>query len=283
VIPLGSSVNFLQNHDQVGNRAFGERLISLSADPALRLSTAICLLCPPPPLLFMGEEFGATTPFLYFSDWSGDLAKAVTEGRRKEFAQFPKFSDPKVQSRIPDPCSRTTFEACKLDWAKAESPSGRAWQATYANLLSLRRNVIEPRLAGLVTGRHEAAMIGDQVLRVRWRFEPKGQNASMLEMTVNLGGAPVLVPFTPIGGVLPTPATEHRAVYFVGHIAITPHGDRFGAWAGRWQWLSLDANGEVASPSAASQDMAGDADGADAPAATAADPSPNFDIHVIQP
>ncbi|MDB5820807.1 MAG: malto-oligosyltrehalose trehalohydrolase [Rhizobacter sp.] len=281
VIPLGSSVNFLQNHDQIGNRAFGDRLITLSEDSALRLSTAICLLCPPPPLLFMGEEFGATTPFLYFSDWSGDLAKAVTEGRRKEFSQFPRFSDPEVQSRIPDPCTRSTFDACKLDWSQADSPSGKAWRATYANLLSLRRNVIEPRLPGLVTGGHEAVMIGQQVLRVRWRFEPKGQPASVLEMTINLGEESVLVPFTPIGGALPTPATSHLAVYFVGHIAVTPHGDRFGAWAGRWQWLSLDGEGRVVTSPAESQAMAGSP--ADTAAAASADSSPNLDIHVIQP
>src|SRR5689334_4486368 len=78
-------ISFLQNHDQVGNRACGERIACLSCAAALRAMVAVLLLAPSPPLLFMGEEFGATTPFLFFCDFSPDLAEKVRQGRREEF------------------------------------------------------------------------------------------------------------------------------------------------------------------------------------------------------
>ncbi|MGH9528769.1 MAG: malto-oligosyltrehalose trehalohydrolase, partial [Terriglobales bacterium] len=103
-------VNFLQNHDQIGNRAFGERILKLTSEDALKAAMSILLLSPSPPLLFMGEEFGTSTPFLFFCDFAGDLAKAVTTGRRGEFASFEKFNSREMLSRIPDPNSETTFE-----------------------------------------------------------------------------------------------------------------------------------------------------------------------------
>ena len=105
-LPPGCFVDFLQNHDQVGNRAHGERLVSLSQESALRCLSAILLLAPSPPLLFMGEEWGCRQPFLFFCDFHDELAKAVREGRRKEFARFPEFRDPAARARHPHPPRR---------------------------------------------------------------------------------------------------------------------------------------------------------------------------------
>ena len=102
-LALTSFVSFLQNHDQVGNRAMGERIVELGEERAIRAAMSVMLLSPEPPLLFMGEEFGAQTPFLFFCDFGPELAAAVTEGRRSEFARFERFSDPSAREKIPDP------------------------------------------------------------------------------------------------------------------------------------------------------------------------------------
>lgn len=103
-------VNSVQTHDQIGNRALGDRIAQQAAAAggdgalaALAALTACVLLAPAPPMLFMGEEYAATTPFLYFCDFQGDLAQAVTQGRQAEFARFVRFADPASRSLIPDP------------------------------------------------------------------------------------------------------------------------------------------------------------------------------------
>ena len=110
-LPPTAFVLFLQNHDQVGNRALGERLVRLADARALRVAVGLQLLCPQIPLLFMGEEVGARTPFLFFTDHRDELADAVREGRRGEFAHFAAFSDPAQRARIPDPNAASTFES----------------------------------------------------------------------------------------------------------------------------------------------------------------------------
>ena len=113
-LPLTAFVSFLQNHDQIGNRAFGERIVTLADARAVRAATEILLLAPSPPMLFMGEEFGTQTPFLFFCDFEKDLAAAVTAGRRNEFARFTRFNDPAARKGIPDPNAESTFEASRL-------------------------------------------------------------------------------------------------------------------------------------------------------------------------
>ena len=117
-LPPGAFVTFLQTHDQVGNRAMGERLVHQSEPRALRALLACVLLAPPPPLLFMGEEFAASSPFLFFCDFTGDLAEAVTEGRRREFGRFERFRDPASQQLIPDPNKPSTFEIASCTGSK---------------------------------------------------------------------------------------------------------------------------------------------------------------------
>ncbi len=139
-LPPAAFVPFLQNHDQVGNRALGERIASLADPAALRLVTATLLLSPSVPMLFMGEEFAASTPFLYFCDFQGELATAVREGRRREFASFERFADEAARERIPDPNAIETFESSKLDWEERRALGVHAeWLARYSDLLEVRR------------------------------------------------------------------------------------------------------------------------------------------------
>jgi maltooligosyltrehalose trehalohydrolase len=128
----------IQNHDQVGNRALGERLNMLVSPEAYRAASALLLLAPQTPLLFMGQEFAAATPFLYFTDHAPDLGQQVTEGRRREFAAFAAFADPDARSQIPDPQSSETFLRSRLDWTEWERNA--AVVVLYTDLLALRRD-----------------------------------------------------------------------------------------------------------------------------------------------
>src|SRR5690606_5964312 len=125
-LPAEAFVDCLQNHDQVGNRAMGERITALAAPEAIRLCAAALLLSPHIPMLFMGEELGATTPFLFFCDYEGELADAVREGRRREFAAFARFSAPEAREGIPDPNAESTFAASRLDWTCLSRPGHAA-------------------------------------------------------------------------------------------------------------------------------------------------------------
>jgi maltooligosyltrehalose trehalohydrolase len=146
-LPPSAFVSFLQNHDQVGNRAFGERIGQIAQPEAVKAATEILLLAPFPPLLFMGEEFAATTPFLYFCDFGGGLAEAVTEGRRNEFARFRKFSSPQARTQIPDPNAEKTFVQSKLDWGTVSCNCHARWLTFCSELLLIRRRIIVPLLS----------------------------------------------------------------------------------------------------------------------------------------
>ena len=198
-LPPGAFVTFLQNHDQVGNRAFGERLCQLAAPAALDAAVAILLLAPMPPLLFMGEEFAADQPFLYFCDYgSSELARAVTTGRRGEFARFSRFADAKARARIPDPNAEATFQLGRLDWdCLATPPHGRTL-AYYRELLALRRQWIVPRLAGMQGGQAAFECLGTTALRVSWGLG----DGSRLALLANLGPGPALALLIPEGEVI---------------------------------------------------------------------------------
>jgi maltooligosyltrehalose trehalohydrolase len=138
-IPMDRFVVCIQNHDQIGNRAFGERLNHQVDAATWRAVSVLLLTAPMTPLLFMGQEWSAGTPFLYFTDLEPDLGRQVTEGRRREFAGFPEFSRPEDRERVPDPQSPQTFEASRLRWEEREEPSHAATLALYRELLHLRR------------------------------------------------------------------------------------------------------------------------------------------------
>jgi len=159
-LPPSAFVDFIQNHDQIGNRAFGERLISLSEEKPLRALTAILLLAPSPPLLFMGEEWGCRQPFLFFCDFAGELGEAVRNGRREEFARFAAFRDPQARDRIPDPLAEETFRQCVLRWREQD----KSWLALYKELLALRQRRIVPLRCG--PGRYR--MLAERAFEVSW-------------------------------------------------------------------------------------------------------------------
>jgi maltooligosyltrehalose trehalohydrolase len=144
-LPPDATIFFAQNHDQIGNRALGERLSSLVSDDKLRQTMALVLLSPHIPMLFMGEEAAAETAFLFFCDWQGEAADLTREGRRKEFAHFASFSTPEMREKIPDPVDPETYEASKLDWAAlAQSPRAKEFRQFSRDLLQLRERHVVP-------------------------------------------------------------------------------------------------------------------------------------------
>jgi maltooligosyltrehalose trehalohydrolase len=194
-LPPTAFVSFLQNHDQIGNRAFGERILSLADARAVRAAVAILLLNPSPPLLFMGEEFGAQTPFLFFCNFEKDLAAAVTAGRRNEFARFARFSDPEAREGIADPNARRTFEISRLAWNTVAEPVHQEWLVLYRKLLRLRRRYIVPRLA-LACGVEANYEAVSSKLTAQWNFL-----GAKLTLLANLGTdslSGVTVPDSPI-------------------------------------------------------------------------------------
>jgi malto-oligosyltrehalose trehalohydrolase len=188
-LPPYAHVLFLQNHDQIGNRAFGERLTSLAQPDALEAAIALQLLCPQIPLLFMGEETASRTPFLFFTDYHADLAVAVREGRRREFAGFAEFADPHTRERIPDPNAIETFTV-SVPTAEASGRFG-----FYQRLIALRHQEIVPRLPGAVSA--GARAIGPKAVLAQWRL---GDGAHLTIVT-NLGADAVAFK-TPPGRLL---------------------------------------------------------------------------------
>ena len=199
-LPLTAFVSFLQNHDQIGNRAFGERLTVLAEPPALAAAVAIVLLAPSPPLLFMGEEFGATTPFLYFCDFDPDLAAAVRAGRLEEFA---RSADASGAATIPDPQAPATFAQSKLDWESSTLPEHASWLDRYRELLKVRREVVIPMLAKLDPRRCGFAITGPRSLAAHWSTD----DGSRLLLFANLGGVPDAGPALPPGELVYTTGT----------------------------------------------------------------------------
>jgi maltooligosyltrehalose trehalohydrolase len=145
-VPMHRSVVCVQNHDQIGNRATGDRLHHSVPPETWHAASVLLLTVPMTPLLFMGQEWAASTPFQYFTDLGPDIGKTVTEGRRREFAAFPEFSDPGGIERIPDPQAESTFRRSQLRWDERTTGDHARSLALYRALLALRRE--ESALAG---------------------------------------------------------------------------------------------------------------------------------------
>jgi len=188
-LPPTAFVNFLQNHDQIGNRAFGDRLETGARRDAIEAGLAITLLAPAIPMLFMGEEWGSKMPFPFFCDFKGDLAEAVRKGRREEYAwAYATYGDD-----VPDPLSEATFRSAILDW-ETSSGSGAERLALVRELLATRRHHIMPRLAGARFG--EARMADDGTLKANWHL---GDDARLL-LTANLSDRTIAVQSGDTGG-----------------------------------------------------------------------------------
>lgn len=186
-LPPTAFVLFLQNHDQTGNRAFGERLASLvDSRQRLRAAVALQLLAPQIPLIFMGEEFGARAPFLYFTSHTDPaLAQAVREGRQREFSAFPEFAGDAPAARLADPNHPDTYRASN-PWTGSVDAGG--WAQHYAALLDLRARLIAPRLAGATS--LGASALGERSVFARWELAA----GARLTVYANLGPAPEHVP-----------------------------------------------------------------------------------------
>jgi maltooligosyltrehalose trehalohydrolase len=166
--PAYQFVYAIQNHDQIGNRAFGERLHHQIDQDRYRAASTLLLFLPYTPMLFMGQEFGASSPFQFFTDHNPELGRLVTEGRRKEFKAFSAFADPATRERIPDPQAESTFLTSKIHVEEAETPPGSTLEALYQRLLELRRT--DSVLADQARERMQAQVLTDDVLAVRrWR------------------------------------------------------------------------------------------------------------------
>ncbi|MEO7741543.1 MAG: malto-oligosyltrehalose trehalohydrolase [Usitatibacter sp.] len=215
LLPREAFVQFLQNHDQVGNRALGERLTAIAPPEALRLATAALLLAPGIPLLFMGEEFAAATPFVYFCDYQGELAAAVREGRRREFASFARFRDPAAREAIPDPNAEGTFLSSKLDWDCLAREPHAATLEHHRELLALRASEIAPRLGdGACAGTF--ILHGACGIAVDWRLA----GGAALHLRASFGGE--AMPFSPVPG---------EVLHVEGE---APRAGMIPAWSGIW-------------------------------------------------
>lgn len=198
-LPLGAFVSFLQTHDQIGNRAMGERIDAL-ADPVLLMAARTCvLLSPHTPMLFMGEEYGASTPFQYFCDFGAELAAAVTAGRRAEFRRFAAFADETARSRIPDPNDEATFRSSRLDARERAQAAHAEALAQTREVLRVRRTELAPRF-GAGCRNHHWSCEGD-ALRVVWQLDAgDAKDAAappLLHLVANFGAAEAEVAWPP--------------------------------------------------------------------------------------
>lgn len=198
-LPPLAFVAHLQNHDQIGNRAFGDRIAALAPVEGVAAVTAILLLMPQIPMLFMGQEWGTKRPFQFFCDLGPELEDAVREGRRKEFAAFPEFADPKARERIPDPTAESTYRDSMLDWAELNEPACQRMLDLHRDLLDLRIAQIVPRLAGAQGDSATIVWSEGPAFLVAWRLGDK----SMLRLLANLSPAPASkTPQWPQGALL---------------------------------------------------------------------------------
>jgi malto-oligosyltrehalose trehalohydrolase len=188
-LPPTAFVNFLQNHDQIGNRACGERINTIAlSEEALRAGYAVLLLAPSPPLLFMGEEWEASQPFTYFCDFEPELAGRVREGRKREFSRFEKFSDKGGLAALPDPTSLETFRAAHLDWSALQQRRHADILDKFQRLLAIRQRDIVPLIPKIRSGTC-TKLEASGAFAVDWSLDDGG----ILHLLANLTDHPVPV------------------------------------------------------------------------------------------
>jgi malto-oligosyltrehalose trehalohydrolase/4-alpha-glucanotransferase len=222
-LPPAAFVAFIQNHDQVGNRPFGDRLTAIASPEAVRAVAAVYLLLPQIPMLFMGEEWAAAQPFPFFCDFGPDLADTVRDGRRREFARFPGFHDPATRERIPDPTAEETSASAKLAWDDVLREPHTSWLDWYCRVLAVRHDAIVPRLADIRAG-GRFDVIADGAVVVCWSV---GESGTELILAANLSATPVLG-FPPATG---------RVLWRQGE---QDDEGWFGPWSVRWTLRERD-------------------------------------------
>jgi maltooligosyltrehalose trehalohydrolase len=192
-------VHFLENHDQVANSASGDRMHKLSSPGRYRAMTALLLLGPQTPLLFQGQEFAASTPFLYFADHAGKLAAAVREGRTEFLMQFPSIARPEIRALLADPSALGTFESCKLDFAERET-HGAAYRL-HRDLLHLRRD--DAVFSGADRRAVDGAVLGAEAFVLRFFSAEKEDRLLIVnlgaDLTLGIAPEPLLAPHAGCG------------------------------------------------------------------------------------
>ena len=187
-LPATAFVSFLENHDQVANTVLGKRLHQLSSPGRYRALTALTLLGPATPLLFQGQEFASSAPFLYFADHGTHLREPIRDGRREFLGQFPSALDPEMQQLVPDPGDERTFHACRLDLS--ERQRHHEAYALHQDLLSIRKN--DPGIAAAATERIDGAVLSPDVFLLR--YGGAGEHARLLVINLGADVAPRPIP-----------------------------------------------------------------------------------------
>ncbi|MBZ0190038.1 MAG: DUF3459 domain-containing protein, partial [Candidatus Obscuribacterales bacterium] len=190
-LPPTSFISFLQNHDQIGNRAFGERITSLAEKESLRAALSLILLAPSVPMLFMGEEWGARTPFCWFADFKGELADSIRAGRLNEFGRFDDFKDKEKLKKIPDPISEKTFLSSRLDWDDLSIEEHRSWFEFYRQLLALRTSAIIPIVDQIDSELASFEILEEGPLLAIWPLKTGGELRLFANMTDQGNPSPI--------------------------------------------------------------------------------------------
>jgi maltooligosyltrehalose trehalohydrolase len=218
-------ITYLQNHDQVANSLAGDRIDKLTSAALLRAMTTLWLLSPPTPMLFQGQEFGASNPFLYFADHNRELAPMVHRGRKEFLRQFPSIASAGASEQLDDPASPDTFARCKLDFSERETHA--PLYALHVDLLALRR--ADACFSEQRSDRMHGASLGPRAFLLRF-FHPNGDRL----IVVNLGDDLTLDPapeplLAPRSGRSWQHLLTSSAVKYGGKGYAEPHRD--GVWA----------------------------------------------------
>jgi maltooligosyltrehalose trehalohydrolase len=188
-LPPSTFVNYLDNHDQISNSGFGERIHSYSSPGCYRALTALLLLAPGTPLLFQGQEFAASAPFAFFADHNTQLGELVRQGRLKFLSQFPSLAAPEAQARIPDPCARETFQTCKVDLS--ERAAHKEIYQMHKDLLKLRRE--DPVFRAQGAGGIDGAVLAPKTFLLRF-FDNCGDRLLVINLDVEFAFDPAPEP-----------------------------------------------------------------------------------------
>ena len=212
-------VAYIENHDQVANSAFGRRLHQLSSPPRYRAITALTLLGPATPMLFQGQEFASTAPFLYFADHRAELRGPIRTGREEFLTQFASLSDPDVSPALPSPVARLTFERCKLDLSQ---------RTTHAEAYALHRDLLKVRRetpAVSQPAKVDGAVIAPEALVIRF-FSERGDCLLVVNLGCDLDLSPAPEPLlAPPAGRRWTPLWSSETVRYGGQGTPPLHAD----------------------------------------------------------
>ena len=239
--PAPAFIHFIENHDQVANTIDGARLASITSPGRLRALTALLLLGPQTPMLFMGQEYGSTRPFTFFADHKPELARTVHAGRRAFLHQFEAYATPEAQARIPDPAARATFDGCKLD--VAECARHAAIVALHEDLLRLRRD--DPVLARQSRAALDGAVLARHVFVLRWRDPAHGDRLLVVNLGEDLDFRPAPEPLlAPPRGLCWSCVWSSDAPRYGGPGAVSPCRDEGWCIAGEGATLLVAKAGD---------------------------------------